>query len=65
MDFTEHELHALVTAVADQRTYWNLRRKEAKCARDAARTAHEFKLNDDLHKKLLAALLAIETAEKL
>jgi len=64
-DFNEAELHNLLTAVADQRTYWKQRRAEAKDARHAAMTAHEYKANDTLYKRLQTLLLAHETAETL
>jgi len=66
MNFTENELHELLTAVADQKTYY----RQA-LAQDTFR-GHGFdfyqgklKANCELYNKLQAMLAAIETAGKL
>jgi DNA-binding MltR family transcriptional regulator len=67
MDFTENELLELLTAVADQKTYY--RQAAAQCRADTGHghTYYEGKLqaNTDLYHKLHAMLAAIELAEKL
>jgi hypothetical protein len=66
MDFTENELHELLTAVADQRTYYRQALEQGK------KEGHtlpyyrgKLQANTDLYHKLHTMLAAIELAEKL
>ena len=65
MDFTENELHELVTALADQKTFY--RRALTEKIGMGARKLYQEKLaiNERLYKHFQSALLAHDTAEKL
>ena len=62
-EFTEAELLELLTAVADQRSYYKAALKTGSGSQKLYR--EKYFANDALYKKLQSMLLAIETAETL
>ena len=65
MQFTEHELLELVTAVADQKTYYAQAVDTTSCKKLKRFYRDKLALNCSLYATLQAALAASETAEKL
>jgi len=66
MNFSENELLELITAVADQKTYYRLAISDGRTNEHfITYYRHKLKANCELYDKLQAMLAAIETAGKL